>query len=311
MPLTLADILETKQPEVVATGFEFTEGPLWHPDGFLYVSDVDARVHYRVDLGSDKKTVIRADSGGANGAAFDATGRVILCEQDARRVVRLEDDGSITVIADSYMGKRFNKANDVVVKSDGAIYFTDPQGLMEESEKDLAGSGIMRVDADGTLTLAASDMNHPNGLAFSPDERRLYVSNTRPDPHLQVYDVSADGSLGNSRLLAEMPYVPAGEGEMFRAHSGAMRPAVERGGVPDGLKVDTQGRIFCTGPGGGWVFEPDGAQIGLIELPELPANVGFGDPDHRTLFITARTSVYRLRVKTPASRFTDCRPGTN
>ncbi|MCH8223885.1 MAG: SMP-30/gluconolactonase/LRE family protein [Chloroflexi bacterium] len=295
-------MLESPQPELVATGFEFTEGPLWHPDGFLYVSDVDARVHYRVDLGSGEKTVIRTDSGGANGATFDADGRVVLCEQDARRVVRLEEDGGLTVVADRYDGKRINRANDVVARRDGTIYFTDPQGLMEESEKELDSSGIFRVDADGSLTLVAGDMNHPNGLAFSPDEDRLYVSNTRPDPHLHVYDVfggGGDGGLGNSRVLAEMPYVPAGEGEMFRAHSGAMRPAVERGGVPDGLKVDTEGRIFCTGPGGVWVFDSDGSEIGLIELPELPANVAFGDPDLRTLFVTARTSVYRLRVKAP------------
>ena len=302
MTPTLDDILENPQPELVATGFEFTEGPLWHPDGFLYVSDVDARVHYRVDLGSGEKTVIRTDSGGANGATFDADGLVVLCEQDARRVVRLEADGGLTVVADRYDGKRINRANDVVARRDGTIYFTDPQGLMEESEKELDSSGIFRVDADGSLTVVAGDMNHPNGLAFSPDEDRLYVSNTRPDPHLHVYDVfggGGDGSLGNSRVLAKMPYVPAGEGELFRAHSGAMRPAVERGGVPDGLKVDTEGRIFCTGPGGVWVFDSDGSEIGLIELPELPANVAFGDPDLRTLFVTARTSVYRLRVKAP------------
>ncbi len=129
MPTTLADILESTQPELVATDFEFTEGPLWHPDGFLYVSDVDARIHYRVDLESGEKTVIRTDSGGANGATFDADGRVILCEQDARRVVRLEADGGITVVADRYEGKRINRANDVVARRDGTIYFTDPQGL--------------------------------------------------------------------------------------------------------------------------------------------------------------------------------------
>ena len=299
MALTLDDILESAQPEPVATGFEFTEGPLWHPDGFLYVSDVDARIHYRVDLESGEKTVIRTDSGGANGATFDASGRVVLCEQDARRVVRLEEDGGLTVVADRYNGKRINRANDVVARRDGTIYFTDPQGLMEDSEKELDNSGIFRVGTDGSLTLAADDMNHPNGLAFSPDETRLYVSNTRPDPHLHLYDVDGNGRLGNSRILAGMPYVPAGEGEMFRAHSGAMRPAVERGGVPDGLKVDAEGRIFCTGPGGVWVFDFDGTQIGLIELPELPANVAFGGHGLRTLFVTARTSVYRLRVRAP------------
>ncbi len=294
----LSDILSPGDPKLVAGGFEFTEGPLWHPDGFMYVSDVDARVHYRVDLASGGKTVIRSNSGGANGATYDADGLVVICEQDARRVVRIQRDCSIEVIADRYEGKSLNKPNDIVVHSNGDIFFTDPQGLLDEADRELGYSAIFRLSADGVLTLMASDMNHPNGLAFSPDETKLYASNTRPDPHLQIYDVASDGNLSYSRVFAEMPYVPSAPGEMFRAHSGAMRPAGERGGVPDGLKVDTAGRVFCTGPGGTWVFDPDGTHRGTIETRELPANVAFGDPDGKTLFITARTSVYKVRLQT-------------
>ena len=154
---TLGQILESIQPELAATGFEFSEGPLWHPDGFLYVSDVDARAHYRVDLGSGEKAVIRTHSGGANGATFDADGQVILCEQDARHVVRLEEDGGLTVIADRYNGNRIHRANDVVARRDGTIYSTDPQGLMEESEREpvRAVSGRDRISRAGLVSAPA------------------------------------------------------------------------------------------------------------------------------------------------------------
>jgi gluconolactonase len=142
-------------------------------------------------------------------------------------------------------------------------------------------------------------MNHPNGLAFSPDETKLYVSNTRPDPHLYVFDVKSDGTLANGHMFAEMPYVPAEPGATFVSHSGLERPAAEKGGVPDGLKVDVEGRIYCTGPGGTWVWEADGTHLGIIKTPELPANVGFGDADLRSLYMTCRSSVYMVRTKAP------------
>ncbi len=284
----LADLFESLKPELVVSGFVFTEGPLWHPSGILYVSDVDAEIHYRVRLpgidGKAAKEVIRENSGGANGAVFDRQGRVVICEQVARRVVRYESDGSITQLADRFEGKRLNRSNDVVLHPDGSLYFTDPdkKGLPEE-EKELGYAAIFRLRPDGELTLLARDMNHPNGLAFSRDHKSLYVSNSRPDPHLHAYDVSSSGELINSRRVCEMTYGPAGELD----------------GVPDGLKLDADGNIYSTGSGGIWVWDADENLLGVVELPELPANLGWGDSDNRTMFVTARTSVYRLRTTAP------------
>lgn len=295
---SLAEVLESDVPVLVATDFVFTEGPLWDPSGFLFVSDVDDRVHYRVDPATGAKTVIRRDSGGANGATFDLRGRLVMCEQDARRVVRTEADGSVRVIADSFNGKPLNRCNDIVGRSDGSLYFTDPDRLLAPEERAQGSSAIFRLDPQGELHRVATDMNHPNGIAFSPDERKLYVSNSRPDPHLHVYDVLPDGQLRNGEIFSEMPYVAAPKGLNFLAHAEDVRPAAERGGVPDGLKVDEAGRIFCTGPRGTWVWEADGTFLGVICTPELPANIGWGGPDRRTLFLTCRTSVYALWVNT-------------
>jgi sugar lactone lactonase YvrE len=284
----LSDLFETLDPELVVSGFVFTEGPLWDPPGVLYVSDVDDQVHYKVHLsgnsGSAIKEVIRANSGGANGAVFDRDGRIVICEQDARRVVRYEADGSIAVLADRFEGKRLNRSNDIVLHPDGSLFFTDPdkKGLAEE-EKELGYASVFRLDNDGGLTRLANDMNHPNGLAFSGDHKTLYVSNSRPDPHLHAYDVSPGGALSNSRRVCEMPY----------------GPAVELDGVPDGLKLDANGNIYVTGPGGIWVWDSDENLLGVVELPELPANLGWGDTDNRTMFVTARTSVYSLRTTAP------------
>ncbi|NQW18301.1 MAG: SMP-30/gluconolactonase/LRE family protein [Chloroflexi bacterium] len=291
---------KTDAIELVATGFVFTEGPLWHPTGKLFVSDVDARIHYVVDLMTGHKSVIRTDSGGTNGATFDLDGNVIYCEQEAQRVVRMEDDGAITLLAERYGGARLNRSNDVVAHSSGDLYFTDPQVLIPDDERELGYSAIFRIGRDGKLTPAATDMNHPNGIAFSPDESVLYASNSRPDPHLHAYDVAADGALSNSRVIAEMPYVPA-EGT-FEKYPGVFRSKSELGGVPDGMKVDEAGRILCTGPKGIWVFEPDGTHLGMIQLPELPANLAFGDPDRKSIYVTARTSVYKLRTEVAGTR---------
>ena len=285
---------------LVATGFVFTEGPLWHPTGKLFVSDVEARIHYVVDLMTGHKSVIRTDSGGTNGATFDLDGNVVYAEQDAQRIVRMEDDGEITLLADRFEGARLNRSNDVVTHRSGDIYFTDPQVLMSDDERELGYSAIFRLSPGGKLTVAASDMNHPNGLAFSPDETVLYASNSRPDPHLRAYDAAPDGTLSNPRQLAEMPYVPA-EGT-FEKYPGVWRSREELGGVPDGMKVDEAGRILCTGPRGIWVFEPDGTHLGMIELPELPANLTFGDPDRQTIYVTARTSVYKFHADIPGTK---------
>ena len=285
MSANLNSKFESITPTRVATGFVFTEGPLWHPEGFLYVSDVDARIHYRVyPEEAGRKEVIRVNSGGANGAVFDSLGRVVICEQDARRVVRYEIDGSLTLLASHYDGKRLNRCNDIVRGAGGVFYFTDPDKKdMPEDEKELGHAAIWRLKEDLTLDMVASDIDNPNGLGFSPDGTRLYVSNSRPDPHLHCYDVNADGTLGGSRVVAEMQYGPAGQ----------------RGGVPDGLKLDEAGNIFCTGPGGLWVWDEGENFLGVLELPELPANLGWGGADRRTMYVTARTSVYALRALTP------------
>jgi gluconolactonase len=279
-----AHLFESLMPKRVATGFVFTEGPLWDPSGFLYVSDVQAMVHYRVFPRDGRKEALRKDSGGANGAVFDEQGRVVICEQEERRVRRYEKDGSLTLLASHFNGKRLNRCNDVVRGPGNTLYFTDPdkKGLPEE-KKEIGHAAVWRLWPDGRLDMAASDMNHPNGLAFSPDGKRLYVSNSRPDPHLHCYDVATDGSLSNSRRVDEMPYGPAGELD----------------GVPDGMKIDQAGNIISTGPGGLWIWDKGESLLGVLKLPELPANLGWGDADRRTMYVTARTSVYSLRVKTP------------
>ena len=282
---TIKSLFTSTKPELLVTGFVFTEGPLWHPDGILYVSDVDAQVHYKVRLEQKVITeVIRDGSGGANGAVFDKDGCLVICEQDARRVVRYEPDGSITVLVDKYGDKRLNRSNDIILHPDGSLYFTDPdkKGL-EESDKELGFASIFRINLDGDLVLLAKDMNHPNGLGFSVDGKTLYVSNSRPDPHLHAYSVDNSGMLNDSRIVAEMAYGNLGE----------------LSGVPDGLKLDAEGNIYVTGPGGIWVWDKYEEFLGVIELPELPANIGWGGIDNCTMFVTARTSVYTFKMTRP------------
>jgi len=279
------DALMAGDVERLATGFGFVEGPLWHPAGhWLFVDIPRARVHRLLADGSVE--TVREDSGGANGTTFDMQGRLVMCEggllfepdggNAPRRLSRMEADGSITTVVDRFEGKRLNRPNDVVCRSDGSLYFSDPNGRLAAEERELDFAGVMRVAPDGAVSAAARDMVYPNGLAFSPDERLLYVANTRPETFLAVYDVQPDGSLANKRVFADM----TGEGE----------------GVPDGLKVDVEGCVYCTGAGGCWVFEPSGELAGIITPPEAPANVAWGGPDYRTLFFTARTSVYACEM---------------
>ncbi len=278
MTETLAALLETTDAERLATGFGFTEGPLWHPDGYYYFVDLRRSRLYRLTPGQDPE-VVREDTGEGNGTTFDLQGRLVMCEGGNRRVTRLEADGTVTVLAERYEGKRFNRPNDVVCKSDGSIYFTDPGLRVPLEERELPAAGVYRVTPDGTLTLIA-DCEYPNGLAFSPDERILYVANTRWTQYIHALELGADGTMVRRRIFADMS-------------------SDETDGVPDGMKVDVEGRIYCTGPGGTWVFDPDGTHLGIIRTPEIPANLAFGGPDLRTLFFTARTSVYTLRVKVP------------
>jgi gluconolactonase len=275
---TLAGILEAGEAERLATGFVFTEGPLWHPEGFYYFVDVRASRLYRITPGRAAE-LLREKTGGGNGTTFDLQGRLVLCEGDNRRVTRITASGAVEVLVDRYEGKRLNRPNDVVCKSDGSLYFTDPGLRVPLAERELTYAGVYRVSPDGTTTLVA-DCEYPNGLAFSPDERVLYVANTRWAAYIHAIELDAGGNPIRRRIFADMS-------------------SDETDGVPDGLKVDVEGRVYCTGPGGTWVFAPDGARLGIIRTPEVPANLAFGGPDLRTLFFTARTSVYTWRVKVP------------
>ena len=282
MPDNLDQIVESTQAERLDTGFEFTEGPVWHPDGHLLFVDIRRSLIHRLVPGGQPE-VVRENSGSSNGLTFDLQGRLIMCEGDNRRVTRMEPDGAITTVADRWDGKRLNRPNDVICRSDGSVYFTNPAGRLEPSEMEMDSSGVHRVATDGTVSMLVADMEFPNGLALSPDERTLYVANTRQPPLINAYDVSPDGSIANGRLFADMS-------------------SDEPDGVPDGMKVDAEGRVYCTGPGGCWVFAPDGHHLGIIRLPEIPANCAWGGPDHRTMFFTARTSVYSMRMKTQGTR---------
>jgi gluconolactonase len=203
----------------------------------------------------------------------------VLCEGENRRVTRAGAGGAMEVLVDRYEGKRLNRPNDVVCTSDGSLYFTDPGLRVPLGERELTYAGVYRVSPDGTTTLVA-DCEYPNGLAFSPDERTLYVANTRWTAYIHAFELDAAGTVIRRRIFADMS-------------------SDEKDGVPDGMKVDVNGRIYCTGPGGTWVFAPDGTRLGIIRTPEVPANLAFGGPDLQTLFFTARTSVYSLRVTTP------------
>jgi len=278
MPDDLSAIVETTEAHRLATGFVFTEGPLWHPDGFYYFVDVRSSVLYRMTPGRAPE-IVREKTGGGNGTTFDLQGRLILCEGENRRVTRTAADGRLEVLMDRYEGKRLNRPNDVVCKSDGSIYFTDPGLRVPLAEREVPHAGVYRVTPEGTTSLVA-DFEYPNGLAFSPDERHLYVANTRWAQYIHVLELDAGGTMVRRRIFADMS-------------------SDDKEGVPDGMKVDVEGRVYCTGPGGTWVFAPDGTRLGIIRTPEVPANLAFGGPDLRTLFFTARTSVYTLRVKTP------------
>ena len=283
------------EAQQLATGFGFTEGPLWHPDGYWLFVDIRASLVYRMTP-DGQASVYRDNSGGSNGLTFDLAGHLVLCEGDNRQLGRRNQDGSYTAIATHVDGKRINRPNDVVGRSDGSLYFTDPNGRLTAEERELDFSGVHRISLTGQHTIATRDTEYPNGLAFSPDENVLYVAITRRDDvciirkergemcehqFIRAFDVAEDGSLSNNRIFATM-------------HSA-------EDGVPDGMKVDVEGRVYCTGPGGCWVFDAAGNNLGVIVLPEIPANCAWGGDDNRTMLFTARTSVYSLRMTTPGT----------
>lgn len=266
--------------EKVAGGFAFTEGPVYHAEtDSVIFSDIPADTLHRFSVVTKKVEVFRKPSGQTNGNTRDHQGRLLCCEHLTRRVSRIEADGMVVTLAYAYNNKRLNSPNDIVVKSDGTLYFTDPPYGLPDAKvgKELDFSGVYRIDKQGNLTLLASDDPRPNGLAFSPDEKTLYVADSQ-ELHLRAFDVAPDGTLKNSRIFADMK-------------------APGKQGAPDGLKVDNRGTIFCTGPGGTWVFAPSGKHLGTIETPEVPTNCAFGDRDGKTLYITAQTGFYRVRLR--------------
>lgn len=275
--MKLRSLVEAGDPEHLASGFQFTEGPIWRPDGSLLFSDIPANRIYRwtPDGGAD---VWREPTGNANGLTLDRQNRLIACEHTGRRVSRTETDGTVVALADQYESGRLNSPNDVVVKSDGTVYFTDPPYGIQPEEREQSCNGVYRILPNGALELLIDDFDRPNGLAFSPDESILYIDDS-PRRHVRAFDVRSDGTLTNSRVFADM---------------GHPQP-----GSPDGMKIDEAGNLYVTGATGVWVFESDGTHLGVIVTPERPANCAWGDDDRTSLYITARTSLYRVRVKVP------------
>ena len=270
--------------EKLVTGCIFTEGPLWHRrDRYLLFSDMPGD-HLRRWSQQQGVSTFRKPCHKSNGLAWDNYGRLIACEHASSCLTRTEADGSITVLASHYGDKELNSPNDVVVKRDGAIYFSDPSyGRMEHfgvpRPRQLDCNGVYRLAPDGNvLTLLAADFAQPNGLCFSLDEKIMFVNDTDRQ-HIRAFEVAPDGRLANSRVWAET----RGEGP----------------GAPDGMKLDSAGNLFCCGPGGIHVFAPDATSLGVIKVPEYTANFCWGDDDLKSLFITASTSVYRIRLNTP------------
>ncbi|MBI3118172.1 MAG: SMP-30/gluconolactonase/LRE family protein [Candidatus Hydrogenedentes bacterium] len=255
--------------ETLAEGFQFTEGPVCLPDGALVFSDIPADRIYRGD-----KTVFREPSGRSYGLTLDREGRLIAAEHGNRRVSRTEADGTIMAVAEKFEGKRLNSPNDVVVRSDGAIFFTDPayglEGGLKGPHSELGYCGVYAVSPNGDVRLLVKDFNSPNGLAFSPDEKILYVGDSEAG-HVRAFDVAADGSLTNSRIL----YTVA---------------------TPDGLKVDVQGNLWVTAEDGIHVVSPGGKLEEVLKFPTQPANCAFGGADGKTLFVTGRDKVYKVAV---------------
>ena len=265
----------TGEVETVATGFRFTEGPVWLSSGELLFSDIPADRIYRMD-----KSVFREPSGQSNGLTLNRQGQLIAAEHKNRRIARMEKSGAVTVLASRFEGKRLNSPNDVIIRSDGMLFFTDPpyglEGGLEGADAELDFSGVYALSPKGKLTLLAKDFTRPNGLALSPDERTLYVADTK-NAHIRAFQVNKRGLLSQDRILYKLPN-------------------------PDGMKVDTKGNIWSTAKDGIHVISPQGKHLETIVFPEQPANCAFGDADGKTLYVTARKSVYKVRVNVEGIR---------
>lgn len=261
----------------VAGGFGFTEGPVWDPANFLYVSDETLNKIFRVSMDGRKESVIAL--GDPDGNTYDSSRRLLDCASVLRAIISVTPDGHYTILSDRFEGKRFNSPNDVVTGPDGAIYFTDPTSDLPAGQKqEIPFQGVYRLDAKGQVRLLTKELSQPNGLAFSPDGKRLYVDDSE-QRNIRVYDFTPDATLANGRIFGE-------------------EPGGKDDGVPDGMKLDAHENMFVVGPKGIWVWDPQGHHLGTIVLPEQPANLTWGDADYGTLYIMATTSVYRLRTDT-------------
>lgn len=279
--------------EVLAAGFNWSEGPVWK-DGQILFSDVPENTVFAWKDGLTNASSFLKPSGslsgdgqGSNGLAVDAKGNLILCQHGERRIARLEKDGSFTSLADKYNGKRFNSPNDLVITKNGTIFFTDPPyGMKKGIEPDAPYHGIFRLDTDGKVSLIIEDIRWPNGLALSPDEKTLYIAvSDKDNTRVMAYDLQADGSVKNGRLF-------------FQAQP--LKSAERKGGC-DGMKVDLLGNIWTTGPGGVLVISAEGKHLGSILTGQNTGNCAWGGPDHDTMYVTA--DMFLLRVKTLVKGF--------
>lgn len=262
----------------VASRFGFTEGPVWDESGFLYVSDETLNKIFKVDVKSGQKQEVIA-LGDPDGNTYDRHRRILDCASVLRAVIRLSPDGkSYTIVADRYRGQRFNSPNDVVLGPDGAIYITDPTSDLPKGQKqETPFQGVYRIAKNGKVTLLTKEIGQPNGLAFSPDGKKLYVDDDQ-DLNIRVYDFNRNGTISNGRIFGS-------------------EKAPEKDGVPDGMRVDTDGNLYVVGPRGIWIWSAAGEHLGTIVVPEQPANLTWGDAGYSTLYITAGTSVYRIPTK--------------
>ena len=273
--------------EKLGTGFTFTEGPIWNPDGFLLFSDMPGDTRRRWDEQGGVREVAKPSNKG-NGMTLDADGRLLVCEHATSSLVRMDPDGTGSgreVVASHYQGRELNSPNDVILKRDGSIYFSDPTyGRMPvfgvERDQDLDFQGVYRLPpGGGEPQLLVDDFEQPNGLCFSPDESLLYINDT-PRAHIRVFDVASDGTLENGRMFFE------------NIGSGVIEE-----GIPDGMKCDQRGNVYVTGPGGVWVISPDSEQLGVIEVPENVGNLTFGGPSWDVLYLPSSASLYRIQMK--------------